>query len=53
MSASAERHGVGGNPGFVMFVGVTGCREEVERDGAARLGATADVVELEPHERLD
>lgn len=26
---------------------------EVERDGAARLGAAADVVELEPHQRLD
>ena len=61
-----ERHGARGNPGFVMLVGVTGCREEaalglvaarveaeVERDGAARLGAAADVVELEPHERLD
>jgi hypothetical protein len=61
-----ERHGAGGNPGFVMFFGIAGCREEaalglvaarveaeVERDGAPRLGATADVVELEPHERLD
>jgi len=49
-----------------MLVGVPCCREqaalglvaarveaEVQRDGAARLGAAADVVELETHEGLD
>lgn len=59
-----ERHGATCDPGVFTFVPGAGeqaalrrvaarVEAEVERDGAARLGPAPDVVELEPHERLD
>jgi hypothetical protein len=62
-----KRHGAAGEPRVIISVGaVHGVGEEaalrlvaprveseVQRHGSARLGPPADVIELEPHERLD